>query len=137
MSADQLTGACNIGGEQFVRRKRFLAKCLGLTAWAIFLIEIFAENIWWRLAAFPFFALSALAVQQVYLKFCYVFGLKGVYGMEEPGKVQQLENEELRKAARRRSIKMILTSVLIGMLLTAVYFYLGAFLDPENPTGAI
>ena len=129
---------CNIAGAQLHKRKRFLAKCLGLTAWAIFLIEIFAESNWWRLLAFPLFTLSALAVQQVYLKFCYVFGLKGVSGMDEPGKVQQLENAELRKAARRRSIKMILTSVLIGMLLTALYFYLGAkFLDPGNPADAI
>lgn len=128
---------CNIGGAQLHKRKRFLAKCLGLTAWAIFLVEIFAENNWWRLAVFPFFALSALAVQQVYFKFCYVFGFKGMYDMDEPGQVQPVEHQELRKAHRRKSLKMILTSLLVGILLTALYFYLGArFLDAQNPAPA-
>lgn len=101
-----------------------MAKCLGLTVWAIVLIEIFGASRWWRLPMVVLFTLSAIGVQQVYFKFCYVFGLKGLYGMDEVGKTFTVEEAEYRKADKEKAQRMIVSSVLIGILLTAIYFFL-------------
>lgn len=70
------------------------------------------------------FTLSAIGAQQVYFKFCYIFGLKGLYGMEEVGKAQKVEDEAHRHADRAKAQRMIISSVIIGVLLTAIYFLL-------------
>lgn len=101
-----------------------MAKCLGLTVWAIALIEILDLGKWWRLPMVILFTLSAIGIQQVYFKFCYVFGLKGLYGLNEIGKTQTVEEEEYRRADRQKAQRMIISSILIGILLTAIYFFL-------------
>ncbi len=116
-------GHCNISGAQLLKRKRFAAKCLGLTVWAIALIQIFGFSKWWRLPMVILFTLSAIGIQQVYFKFCYVFGLKGLYG-EEVGKTKTVEEEEYRRADKEKAKRMIFSSILIGILLTAIYFFL-------------
>lgn len=117
-------GQCNIDKGQLYKRKRFLAKCLGLAVWAILLIELLDLNKWWRLSMLPLFTLSAIGAQQVYFKFCYVFGLKGIYGMEEVGKTQSVEQEAHRLADLAKARNMIISSIVIGILLTVIYFLL-------------
>ncbi len=117
-------GHCNISGAQLLKRKRFAAKCLGLTVWAILLIEIIDLSKWWKLPMVVLFTLSAIGIQQVYFNFCYVFGLKGLYGLDEVGKTKTVEEEEYRRADRAKAQRMIISSVLIGILLTAIYFFL-------------
>jgi hypothetical protein len=117
-------GSCNIGGEQLFKRKRFLAKCLGLTVWCIALIEILDLARWWRLPMFLLFTLTAIAVQQVTARFCYRFGLKGLSGMDKLGAIEKVDDEASRQRDRRKALRMLVTSLLAGLLLTALYFYL-------------
>jgi hypothetical protein len=117
-------GHCNISGAQLMKRKRFAAKCLGFTVWAIALIEIIDLGRWWRLPMVILFTLSAIGIQQVYFKFCYVFGLKGLHGMNEIDKTETVEEEEYRRADRSKAQRMIISSILIGIMLTAIYFFL-------------
>lgn len=119
-----LPGQCNISGAQLTKRKRFAAKCLGLTVWAIVLLQIFELSKWWRLPMVVLFTLSTLAIQQVYYKFCYVFGLKGLYGLADLGKTQKIKEDEYLKKDRAKARRMIISSVLIGIVLTAIYFFL-------------
>lgn len=69
------------------------------------------------------FTLSAIAFQQVYFRFCYVFGLKGLMGMDELGKVEKVE-EAYRKPGRKKAQRMIATSILYGFILTLIYYFL-------------
>jgi len=124
MEENYIPGTCNIDKAQLLKRKRFAAKCLGLTVWAIVLIEIIDLSKWWRLPMVVLFTLSTLGIQQVYFKFCYVFGLKGLYGLGEIGKTQKIKEPEQLKKDRAKAQRMIISSVLIGIALTAIYFFL-------------
>jgi len=119
-----IPGTCNIAKDQLLKRKRFAAKCLGLTVWAIALLQIFDLSKWWRLPMVVLFTLSALAIQQVYFKFCYIFGLKGLFGLDKLGKAQKITDPENLKKDRAKALRMIVSSILIGVLLTAIYFFL-------------
>ncbi len=77
-----------------------------------------------RLFMFIPFTLTIIGAQQVIFKFCYLFGLKGYYGFGEVGKAKSVEEEEYRKRDRAKARKMIISSVLIGLLLAAVYYFL-------------
>jgi len=119
-----IPGTCNIAKDQLVKRKRFAAKCLGLTVWAIALLQIFDLSKWWRLPMVILFTLSALAIQQVYYRFCYVFGLKGLYGLGALGKTQKISDDKNLKKDRAKARRMIISSVVIGVVLTVIYFFL-------------
>lgn len=124
MEETYIAGTCNIAKDQLVKRKRFAAKCLGLTVWAIAILQFFDLSKWWRLPMFILFTLSALGIQQVYFKFCYIFGLKGLFGLDQLGKAQKITDDENLKKDRDKAMRMIVSSVLIGIALTAIYFFL-------------
>lgn len=121
-----IPGTCNIGNEQLQKRKQFALKCISVTLLCILFLQVFHLDKSWRLPMFIPFTLSAIGIQQVYYKFCYLFGLKGYYGFGEVGKAKSVEEEEYRKRDRAKARKMIISSVLIGLLLTAVYYFLPA-----------
>jgi hypothetical protein len=123
MSESYIPGTCNIAGAQLHKRKRFMAKCLGLTAWAIALIQLLNLPRWCRLPMVVLFTLSAIGIQQVYFKFCYVFGLKGLIGCDALGKTEKVE-DKFRELDRRKAQRMIVTSVIYGVILTLVYYLL-------------
>lgn len=108
-----------------------MAKCLGLTVWCIALIEILDLGKWWRLPMVILFTFSAIGVQQVYFKFCYAFGLKGLYGLNELGKTQKVTEDEFLQADRKKARRMIISSIIIGIFLTVIYF-----LMPERSSPA-
>ena len=70
------------------------------------------------------FTLTVIGIQQVYFKFCYIFGLKGLYVMGAIGKTQKVKEDESLKKDRARARRMIISSILIGVVLTAIYFFL-------------
>jgi hypothetical protein len=123
MSEPYIPGTCNIAGAQLHKRKRFMAKSLGLTVWAIALIQILGLPKWCRLPMVILFTLSAIGIQQVYFKFCYVFGLKGLIGRDELGKVEKTE-DAYRELDRKKAQRMILSSILYGVILTLIYYFL-------------
>ena len=123
MDGDYISGTCNISGAQLHKRKRFMAKCLGLTVWAIAILQILNLSHWWRLPMVILFTLSIIGIQQVYFKFCYMFGLKGLFGMGEMGKTQKV-NEANKSLDRIKAQKMIVSSIILGIILTVIYFIL-------------
>ena len=123
MDGDYISGTCNISGAQLHKRKRFMAKCLGITVWAIALLQILTLSHWWRLPMVILFTLSIIGIQQVYFKFCYMFGLKGLLGMGELGKTQKVSEANIARD-RARARKMIISSIILGIIFTIIYFLL-------------
>ena len=117
-----IPGTCNIGNEQLKKRKRFLAACIVTTVLLITFQLIFHSGKMWRLFMFIPFAITSVAVQQVLYKFCYRFGLTGLYGFGKVGYDTKVEGNHFRELDRKKSKKMIVSSVLIGLILTYVYY---------------
>ena len=119
-----IPGTCNIGKEQLEKRKRFAVKCIAATLICfIFLQASNGDKILRLLMVIPF-TLSSIGFQQVYFKFCYLFGLKGLYGLGELGKTVSVEEENARKLDRKKSTRILISSLVIGILLAVIYFYL-------------
>lgn len=121
MSEDYIAGKCNIGKEQLQKRKRFLIKCIMVTVLFIVVFQWFHFNRTWRIVMIIPFSLTSIGAQQVIYKFCYVFGLKGYYGFGEIGKQLKIEGKDYLELDRKKSRRMIISSVLIGFFLTLIY----------------
>ena len=119
-----IPGTCNIGNEQLTKRKRFLIKCILITVLCISYQLIFHSDKILRLLMFIPFTVTAVAAQQVMYKFCYRLGLMGMYGFGELGKEKSVEENEYKKLDRKKSQKMIVSSVLISAILTFGYYFL-------------
>ena len=119
-----IPGTCNIGREQLAKRKLFLLKCVLVTLVCIIFLEVFHLDKTLRLFIFIPFTLTTIGTQQVLFKFCYIFGLKGYYGFGAVGKAKTVEEDAYRRLDLRKSQKMILSSVIIGLILAFVYYYL-------------
>ncbi len=119
-----IPGTCNIGGEQLKKRNRFALKCILATLICILFLQVFHFDTVWRLVMFIPFTLSAIAIQQVYFKFCYLFGIKGFYGFGEIGKTKSIQEKEFLKLDNAKALRMIITSMLIGLVMTILYFFL-------------
>jgi predicted secreted protein len=118
-----IPGTCNIGNEQLQKRKKFLIKTVSATLLCIVFLQIFHLDKIWRLFMFVPFTLTIIGAQQVYFKFCYLFGLKGYYGFGEVGKAKTVTDEENIKRDKAKARKMILSSVIIGAILTVIYYF--------------
>lgn len=118
-----IPGVCNIGNEQLAKRKRFLAICLAVTflaAMAIYFFEIDGSIRW---IMFIPFCVSAMATQQVMFKFCYRFGLTGLYGFGKVGYDKKVPENQFRELDRKKSMKMLVNSLVIGILLTTFFYF--------------
>jgi glucose-6-phosphate-specific signal transduction histidine kinase len=121
---DYIPGTCNIGNEQLAKRKRFLVKCILVTVLGVSYQLVFHSDKVLRLLMFIPFAVTAVAAQQVFYKFCYRFGLTGLYGFGELGKEKNAEEDEFKKLDRKKSQRMIVSSVIIGIILSIAYYFL-------------
>lgn len=124
MENNYIPGTCNIGNEQLQKRKRFLLKTVSATLLCILFLEVFHLDKTWRMLMFIPFSLTIIGSQQVYFKFCYLFGLKGYYGFGEVGKAKAVTDAENIKRDKAKARKMIVSSVIIGAVLTVVYYFL-------------
>jgi hypothetical protein len=119
-----IPGTCNIGNEQLQKRKRFLIKSLFATLLCILFLEVSHVDKIWRMFMFVPFTLSVIGAQQVWFKFCYIFGLKGYYGFGEVGKAKTISDAENIKRDKSKAQKMIVSSVIIGAILTVIYYFI-------------
>ena len=119
-----IPGTCNIGAEQLTKRKRFAFKSVLGTILCLFFLQAFHLDKIWRLLMVVPFAVTSVALQQVAYKFCYVFGLKGLYGFGEIDKANKIKEDEFRKKDRRKSQLMLISSLLIGIILSVAYYFL-------------
>jgi len=122
-----IPGVCNIGEAEIRRRLRF--GWAGLAAYVLLgalLLLIDADRTARLIVFVPAFAAS-FGFMQAYLHFCAYFGLSALFNFQEAGSSpEEIWEEELRTADRRRAWQIIGYSVLIAIAMTAVVYLLPA-----------
>ncbi len=119
-----IPGVCNIGKEELKnRRNSFAFAAVIFIALIVFLLLVHAGKPW-RLTVFLPAASLAIGFQQWYYKFCLAFGWKGVFNFEERGKIKRVEIEEMLKMDKKKALMMLITSILFGIIITAIIYFL-------------
>jgi hypothetical protein len=121
MANEYVPGVCNIGPAE--RRKR---RASGIAAGIVtllvlaFLLLIDAPFGWRFILIIPA-AGAASGFLQDAMHFCAGFGMKGIYNViNSAGITDNVDMEEFRQADRRKAIQILLYSLAIGFLFTAL-----------------
>ncbi|MGZ3865086.1 MAG: hypothetical protein ACXVC6_14970 [Bacteroidia bacterium] len=124
MSSEEnyIPGVCNIGNEQLTKRKRFLAINIGVNIILIVLMAVLDADRSFRLLMFIPLAVTSVAAQQVIYKFCYRFGLTGLYGFGKVGYDKKVPKNQFRELDRKKSMKMLVSSIVIAVMLTVLFY---------------
>ncbi len=119
-----IPGVCNIGRSEIKLRK--LAGWVGL-AIAIILYGSFVylgvPRIW-RLIIFIPIAMAAAGFLQARMHFCANFGMRGVFNFGEIGNIDIVGQAEFRAADRRKSVRIIVYSVITGIVAAVIAYSL-------------
>ena len=124
LSTDKyISGVCNIGPEEIIRRRNWAQVSLVITVIEIILLLMLDISHIWRLTLFIPAASLGIGFEQWYLKFCVAFGLEGVFNFEKIGKTFSIEQKENLEKDRKKARRMILAGIGFG-LVCAILFYL-------------
>jgi hypothetical protein len=121
---EYVPGTCNIGPVEFRKRKNAMWFSLGLTLVTIALLIFLHAARPWRSVLFVPLSAFAVNFQQVYFGFCVNFGLRGIFNFGNEGAHDSVEQAEFRKKDRSKAIRMIGTGVLIGLVVTILFYCL-------------
>ncbi|MCX6446911.1 MAG: hypothetical protein NTX10_02420 [Actinobacteria bacterium] len=124
MSSGYIPGTCNIGKGEI--RQRQLVALLGIfltvsSATALFATDQSRTS---RLTIFIPALVFSIGFVQSRSKFCLAYGLAGTFNFERLGKISKVQSAEDRKADRKTAISILLKSVALAALITAVFFVL-------------
>ena len=119
-------GKCNIGLREIRRRK--LTGGIGLFLTIITIFSFYHQHSS-RIARFGTF-LPALIMSIGYLqarkKFCFAFGLSGLFNFGSSGQSHRVISEVDRKIDRRAALRLILEALALAAVVTAIVFLLPA-----------
>jgi hypothetical protein len=122
-----IPGVCNIGEREIRKRARF--GWAGLAAYILLgalLLFVDADRTARLILFLPAFAAS-LGFVQAYMHFCAYFGLSALFNFGEAGSSpEEIWEEELRAADRRKAWQIIGYSVLIAIAMTVPAYLLPA-----------
>ncbi len=120
-----IPGVCNIGNGEIKKRK--LAGWAGLVITVLLcgsLVYSDAPRVL-RLAVFIPATVAAIGFLQARFHFCAYFGMRGVYNFTyEIGVTEAVEEAEFRTLDRRKARRVIIYSVIIGMVVALIAYYL-------------
>lgn len=124
MSSEYIAGSCNIGKGE-IRRRQTVA-LLGL-----FLVFFSATTILGtdqprsaRLSVFLPAMIFAVGFIQSRKKFCLAYGFAGTFNFGKLGSISKVQNEVDKKADRKTAFNILVQSLLLAALITAVFFIL-------------
>jgi hypothetical protein len=122
MHNSYVPGTCNIGKEE-IKKRRDAAITATIVAVVITVsLELMHANKLWRLLIFLPLVSAGIGIQQWYFKFCVRFGLNGIFNFNDLGKTDTVEQAEMRKLDKAKATKMIVTSILVALILTAAFY---------------
>ena len=113
-------GTCNIGPSEIHRR--YQSAILGgviYLALAIYLITS-DSSLSSRLIAFAPAMLASVGYVQAKSRFCFAYGLMGVFNFDKAGDVKKIKDPAALKADRANAAKILGKSLLLAVVLTAV-----------------
>ena len=123
-SPDYVAGSCNIGPSEIHRR--YQVAITGGVLYTILAIALIASNqgTTTRLIAFAPAMLASVGYIQARNRFCFAYGLMGVFNFDQAGDVKKVKDPVALKADRTAALKIILKSLFSASILTALVILL-------------
>ncbi|MHA2502942.1 MAG: hypothetical protein ACXAE3_08735 [Candidatus Kariarchaeaceae archaeon] len=126
--ADYIPGVCNIGPEEIKKRKlAFNVSLVGVVGVAIAYLLIPLNQFTTILGLAVLFATGAgsgVSYLQVREKFCVAYGSIGVFNFQDLGNHDKVADTVAKKADRDKVRKMFLQAALLGIIYTAIVYFL-------------
>lgn len=119
-SSAYVAGSCNIGPSEIHRR--YQVAITGGVLYTILAIALIATNqgTTTRLVAFAPAMLASVGFIQARARFCFAYGLMGVFNFDTAGDVKKVKDPAALKADRAAALKIISKSLLLASLMTAL-----------------
>lgn len=117
---DYVAGSCNIGPSEIHRR--YQVAITGGALYAVLSIFLIASDqaTSTRLIAFAPAMLASVGFIQARNRFCFAYGLMGVFNFDTAGDVKKIKDPAALKADRANAVKIIVKSALLAALLTVL-----------------
>lgn len=112
-----IPGVCNIGREEIKQRKMIGIIGLIATVITLFLLIYFNTSIGIKLFIFIPAFISSIGFLQARAHFCIYYGWASLYNFDSFGKKNKVEKDEYKKADNMKSFRIILYSLLIGLII--------------------
>jgi hypothetical protein len=123
-SANYVAGSCNIGPSEIHRR--YQVAIIGGVLYTILAIALIAtdQESSMRLIAFAPAMLASVGYIQARNRFCFAYGLMGVFNFDTAGDVKKIKDPAALKADRAQALKIIFKSLISASLLTTLVILL-------------
>jgi hypothetical protein len=117
---DYVAGSCNIGPSEIHRR--YQVAITGGVLYSLLAIFLIAsdQSTSTRLIAFAPAMLASVGFIQARNRFCFAYGLMGVFNFDTAGDVKKIKDPAALKADRINALKIIVKSLLLASLMTAL-----------------
>jgi Flp pilus assembly protein protease CpaA len=124
VNTDYVAGSCNIGSSEIHRRYQ-----VAITGGVLFLILstvliASGQSATTKLIAFAPAMLASVGYIQARNRFCFAYGLMGVFNFDLAGDVKKIKDPVALKADRAKALEIILKSALLASVLTAAVLLL-------------
>lgn len=121
---EYIPGVCNIGRAEVRQRKVIGWVGLAVTVGAWIACIVFQVAPAWRLALFVPASIAATGFLQAAWHFCATFGVLGLSNFgPNVGKTDTVEQAEFRRQDRRTALKIIALSLLAGVAVAGVAYF--------------
>jgi hypothetical protein len=122
--SDYVAGSCNIGSAEIHRRYQVgIFGSVAYLALAIYIVISDAPTLL-RLMALAPAMVASVGFNQARRKFCFAYGLMGVFNFKAGNKVSKVIDPIALAADRAYALKILAISFLPALLMTAVLFAL-------------
>ena len=122
MSSEYIPGSCNIGTGEIRRRQSVALFGLFLTIFSITTLLATDQNKSARLSIFIPAMIFSVGFIQSRSKFCLAYGLAGTFNFDRLGKISKVGSAADRMADRKTAALILIKSVALAALITAVFF---------------
>jgi len=122
LSSEYIPGSCNIGTGEIRRRQAVALFGLFLTIFSITTLLATDQNKSARLSVFIPVMIFSVGFIQSRSKFCLAYGLAGTFNFDRLGKISKVGSAADRMADRKTAALILIKSVALAALITAVFF---------------
>jgi hypothetical protein len=124
VSTEYIPGSCNIGSGEIKRRQLVALFGLLLTIFSVITILVSDQSKNSRLSIFVPALIFAIGFVQSRRKFCLAYGLAGTFNFGKLGQISKVQSPQDKKADRKMAITILLQSVALAALITALFYFL-------------
>jgi hypothetical protein len=118
--SEYIAGSCNIGPSEIHRRfQTAIAGGVLFVIASIFLIST-NQTTTTRLAVFAPAMLAAVGYVQARSRFCFAYGLLGVFNFDKAGDIKKIKDPAALKADRVNAARILLKSSALAVAMTAI-----------------